>query len=87
MHLDIKPDNILMNGDEYKLGDLGLSRIAKRSKGEEVIEGDARYLAWEILNESSIENLPDLTKADIFSLGISLYELIICNLFFFLIFF
>ena len=85
VHLDIKPDNILMNGGEYKLGDLGLSRIAKRSKGEEVIEGDSRYLAWEILNEASIEKLPDLTKADIFSLGISLYELIICLLFIYIV--
>lgn len=55
---------------------MGLSRISKRSREEDIPEGDSCYLAQELLNDSSTE-LPDLTKADIFSLGMSLYELMI----------
>lgn len=61
--------------NKYKIADLGLSRISKRTLGEEINEGDSRYLAPELLNEAN-SNLPDLTKADIFSLGITIYELL-----------
>ena len=42
----------------------------------DVPEGDCRYLAKELLNEDPDEPLPDLTKADVFALGITAYELI-----------
>lgn len=77
VHLDIKPENILLsNTGKYKISDLGLSRIAKRSKDEEINEGDSRYLAPELLHDFTVGELPDLTKADIFSLGVTIYELI-----------
>ncbi|CAK9298822.1 unnamed protein product [Gordionus sp. m RMFG-2023] len=89
-HLDIKPSNIFVtkctpstfynNSDEgfesddekhdavvYKIGDLGLVTSLTEP---EVEEGDCRYLPIEILQE----DYSDITKADIFSLGISLYE-------------
>lgn len=90
VHLDIKPgsyfrlfrcinsqclENILYSRThKYKIADLGLSRIAERQAGEDINEGDSRYLAPELLSDYS-ENLPDLTKADIFSLGVTIYEL------------
>ena len=77
--------------NKYKLADLGLARVSKRQHGEDILEGDSRYLARELLNEVEVDgNLPDITKADIFSLGMSLYELMIgidLNLFFYFIFF
>ena len=77
VHLDIKPENILYaQSQKYKIADLGLSRIAIRRLGEEIIEGDSRYLAPELLNDANIGFMPDLTKADIFSLGVTFYELI-----------
>ncbi len=77
VHLDIKPENILYSkSHKYKIADLGLSRIAIRRLGEDIIEGDSRYLAPELLNDANIGFMPDLTKADIFSLGATFYELV-----------
>ena len=79
VHLDIKPENILYSRThKYKIADLGLSRIAERQIGEDINEGDSRYLAPELLNDCA-ETLPDLTKADIFSLGVTIYELMTGN--------
>lgn len=59
----------------YKLGDLGLSRLSTTIHGD-VPEGDSRYLAKELLNNDPQVKALDLTKCDIFSLGIMLYELV-----------
>lgn len=77
VHLDIKPENILYSkSNKYKIADLGLSRLAIRVQGEDILEGDSRYLAPELLNDFEENYTPDLTKADIFSLGATLYEVI-----------
>lgn len=49
IHLDIKPDNLLLKQDVLKIADFGLSRAAKVKSGQ-VEEGDSRYLALEVLN-------------------------------------
>jgi hypothetical protein len=68
----------------YKIGDLG---HATRIADPQVEDGDARYLAPEILDQvhpspsthsagsDSWQNLTHLPKADILSLGMSIYEL------------
>ena len=72
VHLDIKPENILLSkSKKYKIGDLGLVRIY--NKCADFDEGDCRYLAPELLNASSKST--DLRKADIFSAGVMIYEL------------
>lgn len=64
------------NTKKYKLADLGLSRLSYRVAGEEIVEGDSRYMAPELLQElDEFGNMPDLTKADIFSLGAAIYEI------------
>lgn len=76
VHLDLKPDNVLFSSSgQYKLGDLGLARLMNKLHGD-VPEGDCRYLAKELLNSDPDCNIPDLRKADIFSLGMMAYELI-----------
>mmetsp|Transcript_6241 Transcript_6241/g.16568 ORF Transcript_6241/g.16568 Transcript_6241/m.16568 type:complete len:692 (+) Transcript_6241:253-2328(+) len=57
--------------ETYKLGDFGLA-TAKDGSGR-VVEGDARYLAPELLNGRYAE--VGLDKADMFALGATLYEL------------
>lgn len=69
-HLDVKPDNIYAKNGVYKLGDFGCATLLDRSLPIE--EGDARYMPQEILNE----NYDHLEKVDIFSLGVTIYELI-----------
>lgn len=74
VHLDIKPANILKKNGRYKLGDFGLALhiVDGRAAPGSVEEGDSRYMARELLDWKPVE---DLTKCDIFSLGITAYEL------------
>lgn len=78
VHLDIKPENILESfSGKFKIGDLGMARILTKIVEEhDIPEGDCRYLAREVLNDDPNIPIPDLTKADIFSLGITMYEMI-----------
>jgi len=56
VHLDIKPDNIFIKNDQFKLGDFGL--VNKSSVRGEVEEGDSRYMAIDLLSGDH----HDLTK-------------------------
>jgi len=57
VHLDIKPENIFIKNDRYKLGDFGL--VNKTSiRGEIDEEGDSRYMAKDLLSGDHL----DLTK-------------------------
>lgn len=69
VHLDIKPENIFVKNDQFKLGDFGL--VTKTSNGGDVEEGDSRYMSMELLSGDH----QDLTKSDIFSLGATMYEI------------
>jgi len=74
-HLDIKPENILISKSmRYKLGDMGQSRVVKRAG--DIEEGDSRYVAPELLNCDDCEDEIDLKKCDIFSLGMTAFELL-----------
>jgi serine/threonine protein kinase len=57
-----------IKNDQFKLGDFGL--VSKISYHQDVEEGDSRYMSIELLGGDHA----DLTKSDIFSLGITLYE-------------
>lgn len=69
VHLDIKPDNIFIKDDQFKLGDFGLA--SKSTGNKDVEEGDARYMSKELLTGDK----DDLTKCDVFSLGATMYEI------------
>jgi serine/threonine protein kinase len=75
-HLDVKPENIYLDINstgkcQYKIGDLGLITLADAT---DFSEGDSRYLSRDLFT-ASVVDCRQLTKADIFSLGCSVYEL------------
>lgn len=74
VHLDVKPANILKKGDRYKLGDFGLALHLEDGQAapEAIEEGDCRYMARELLDWGPVK---DLAKCDVFSLGVTAYEL------------
>jgi wee1-like protein kinase len=71
-HMDVKPDNIFILKGRYKLGDWGrVAQVNGDNRDAGVNEGDARYLSAEVLND----DFRALDRADIWSLGATLYEL------------
>eukprot|EP00770_Monocercomonoides_exilis_P000439 MONOS_436.1-p1 / transcript=MONOS_436.1 / gene=MONOS_436 / organism=Monocercomonoides_exilis_PA203 / gene_product=Nek2A / transcript_product=Nek2A / location=Mono_scaffold00007:75175-82654(+) / protein_length=1876 / sequence_SO=supercontig / SO=protein_coding / is_pseudo=false len=71
LHRDIKPDNILLTSDhKLKLGDLGLLKEMKVDEKITTQAGTPAYMSPEIRGRQSYGS-----KADIFALGVVLYEL------------
>ena len=72
MHRDLKPSNVLLDGSIVKLADFG---FCKKMKGEldmtKSIVGSPIYMAPELLQGRYY-----CTKADIWSLGVMLFEMI-----------
>jgi serine/threonine-protein kinase len=74
IHRDIKPDNVFMTPDEtIKLGDFGIAFFenSRRVTKSQVIIGSVHYLPPEVTNGQS-----PTFKSDIYSLGITFFELI-----------
>lgn len=74
----MKPENILLDGDfEPKIADFGLAKLSKRgSDGSSVsrIRGTRGYMAPEWAS-----NLPITAKADVYSFGVMLLEVVMGN--------
>ena len=82
IHLDIKPGNFLIDENgSVKLGDFGLARkYSLISQGEDVFEGDSGYIAPEFFGQFSSNKKKNLDfKCDVFSLGLSIME-ILCKI-------
>lgn len=74
LHRDIKPANILLNVEaEPKIGDFGLaSQLGRQVQDGEAIFGTPGYTAPEVIEPPHVFD----HKADIFSLGVMLHELL-----------
>ena len=73
VHLDIKPSNFMVdNNGQIKLGDFGLTK--KSGEEDDDFEGDSIYLAMEVLESNSLKQIS--FKSDVFSIGLSLIEII-----------
>ena len=73
-HESLKPANIFIKNNQYKLGDFGLVR--KIENHDDVEEGDSRYMSMELLSG----DLDDLTKVGSYmpkNHGIEHFQLII----------
>jgi len=72
LHRDIKPENILLDENfEVKLCDFGWSCFHKSEKMRESLCGTYEYMSPEIIYARKHDK-----KADIWSLGILLYEML-----------
>jgi|JI6StandDraft_1071083.scaffolds.fasta_scaffold10719_5 serine/threonine protein kinase len=72
MHRDLKPDNILFHNGVLKLGDFGFCKNLKEDNDmTATMLGSPIYMAPEVLKGDSYT-----TKADIWSLGVVLFEML-----------
>jgi len=72
VHRDIKPANIMISREEeVKLVDLGTAIRAGETDAEEFVKGTPAYMSVE-----QASNKPIDTRADLYSLGVVLYEML-----------
>ena len=72
IHRDLKPENIFFHNNRIKLGDFGFSKaLMNESPVATTMVGSPVYMAPEVLRGQAYT-----LKADIWSLGVILYEML-----------
>ena len=71
IHRDIKPSNALVDGDQLKLLDFGISELREQSASQDGITGTISYMAPELLQGQAASEASDL-----FAVGVVAYQLL-----------
>ena len=79
LHRDIKPENIFVHKHRIFLGDFGVSKKCGESMGAETVAGTHKYMAPEVYRNYWDTCRYD-HRADLYSLGLVLYEMVEGNL-------
>jgi serine/threonine-protein kinase len=80
VHRDIKPGNIFVDGDgKVSLLDFGIARLLDGDAGTDLTEAGASPLTPQYAAPEQILGQAVGTAADIYSLGVVLYELLTCG--------
>lgn len=76
IHRDIKPDNILIHNDIYKIADFGLAKVVEQLKESMKLStrGTPLYLAPELIQKTAAG-----PKVDMWSLGVILHKMLFNN--------
>lgn len=78
-HRDVSLENILIKGDKYLLCDFGLSESFKKTKQNDkkfFPVGKRSYIAPELFDHRLQSDNYDLSKADVYALGVCFYNVI-----------
>jgi hypothetical protein len=79
IHFDIKPTNFLVDNNGYiKLNDFDLChKIEELSFLDDINEGDSRYISKELFDNNDNISMSNIdNRSDVFSLGLSLFEIL-----------
>lgn len=72
IHRDIKPQNIVISDDGYaKVSDFGIAKVANGNTINNAVSGSVHYMAPEQARTGYTDE-----KSDIYSLGITMYEMV-----------
>lgn len=71
VHRDVKPSNVLLDGDVVKVTDFGIAGRTTRSDATTTLHGSLPYVAPE-----QVEGAPTDARTDVYALGCVLYELL-----------
>jgi len=71
LHRDVKPGNLLFLPEGFRIVDLGMAFLFRYNEGNNVVAGTPSYMSPENIKKEKL-----IPASDVYSLGMSLYEIL-----------